>query len=480
MTIRGYLFALVALCATSQVYAQVLFTELDIHTNTAGPSGLYACDLDDDDDMDVLCAANEGNFICWFRNEGGDPIEWTRFTIAANMTGAHSVHANDFDNDGDLDVVGTTYGSSIYWFRNDGGDPIEWTSFTITNSFSQAHEVYSADIDDDGDFDVMGASSGRDRITLWYNEGGDPVEWTEQIIDDSCDMAKSVSAADIDGDGLMDIVSAAIESNDVYWYRNDGSDPINWTPYEVDLNFGGAHHVYPVDLDRDGHMDIVGAAYIYNQVAWWRNSGDDPPVWTRQIIAYGARDACQAKVADLNGDSLLDVVATLQGINTISLFINDGQSPITWGRENLTTNFVRPWPLDIADFDDDGDLDVVSASSYDGSNRVTWWRNDGVESTVSDESLLASDFQLTAYPNPFNPSVTTTFTLESDSHVNLSVYNIHGQLVRVLLDDRIGPGVHAVQWDGMDQTYSPVSSGVYFLRLQSANNSFLIKVVKLQ
>lgn len=189
--------------------AQVDFTEFAVSNATAGASGLHCCDLDDDGDQDILIAVSENHFFAWFRNDGGDPVQWTRFTIQLGMSGAHSVHANDIDNDGDLDVIGSTYGSAIYWFSNEGGDPTEWTLNTITSTFTEAHEIYSTDIDGDGDIDVVGASSGKDKVNLWYNEGGDPITWRVEEIDVSAEMAKSVAVADFNGDGTLDVVSAA-------------------------------------------------------------------------------------------------------------------------------------------------------------------------------------------------------------------------------------------------------------------------------
>ncbi|MCK4460515.1 MAG: S8 family peptidase [candidate division Zixibacteria bacterium] len=79
------------------------------------------------------------------------------------------------------------------------------------------------------------------------------------------------------------------------------------------------------------------------------------------------------------------------------------------------------------------------------------------------------------YPNPFNPSTEIRFSLPAASHVKLSVYNIMGQLVTTLTDQRLEAGDHAVEFDG-----SNVASGVYLYRLQTDASIVTRKMVLLK
>ncbi|HKW13104.1 MAG TPA: FlgD immunoglobulin-like domain containing protein [Candidatus Krumholzibacteria bacterium] len=83
-------------------------------------------------------------------------------------------------------------------------------------------------------------------------------------------------------------------------------------------------------------------------------------------------------------------------------------------------------------------------------------------------------------PNPFNPVTTISYTLPAGNHVSLSIYDASGRLVRTLVDEVKPSGSHQVTWNGMDNTHAPVSSGVYFYRLQAGAFSETKKMVLLK
>jgi 2',3'-cyclic-nucleotide 2'-phosphodiesterase (5'-nucleotidase family) len=75
------------------------------------------------------------------------------------------------------------------------------------------------------------------------------------------------------------------------------------------------------------------------------------------------------------------------------------------------------------------------------------------------------------YPNPFNPQTQIAYSIPLDSDVRLTIYNILGETVRVLVDGYQSAGVHDVTWDGHNQQGGPVASGTYFYRIQAGDFS---------
>ena len=80
---------------------------------------------------------------------------------------------------------------------------------------------------------------------------------------------------------------------------------------------------------------------------------------------------------------------------------------------------------------------------------------------VSDHQNIPSKIKLNpAYPNPFNSSTTLSYSLDSASFVDLSIYNLRGQLVDCICKEKQNPGPHSYQWNP-----HLIGSGIYLIRL---------------
>jgi flagellar hook assembly protein FlgD len=84
------------------------------------------------------------------------------------------------------------------------------------------------------------------------------------------------------------------------------------------------------------------------------------------------------------------------------------------------------------------------------------------------------------YPNPFNPETRISFSLGKESNVRVDVFNIKGQLVKNLLEERMVSGEHILLWDGTDDQGRVVGSGLYFYRLQTEDYSSTRKMMLLK
>jgi hypothetical protein len=336
--------------------------------------GVFACDVDNDNDCDILGAAKDGDFIAWWRNDGGNPINWTKFVIDDHFDGATSVFAVDIDGDLDVDVVGSAwYAKEIALWINTGGTPVTWSKYIIKSGFDFAHEVYCYDLDKDGDTDILGVSSDDDQIAWWRNDGGDPIAWTEQIICSDFDGAKCARVADFDNDGLLDVIGAAIFDDEIRLWRNCGGVPIVWEEYVIDDNFEGAHRVEPCDMDFDGDIDIVGAAYLGSELAWWRNDRGTPIIWTKQVIITNFDRACIGLPVDIDEDGDIDIIGTAQYGNDVAVFRNDGGNPFKWTKIVIDPLFQGAWPGFVSDIDSDGDIDIVVGASFE--DKLAWWES---------------------------------------------------------------------------------------------------------
>lgn len=97
------------------------------------------------------------------------------------------------------------------------------------------------------------------------------------------------------------------------------------------------------------------------------------------------------------------------------------------------------------------------------------------------ELLLPKAFSLSQnYPNPFNPQTIIEYTLPKSCHVQLTIYNIMGQSVKVLVNQYQAPGYKRVEWDGKNDQGEEVASGVYFYKFEARDFTHTKKMVILR
>jgi predicted flap endonuclease-1-like 5' DNA nuclease/alpha-tubulin suppressor-like RCC1 family protein len=205
------------------------------------------------------------------------------------------------------------------------------------------------------------------------NEAG--LVWLESDIDANADGAESLFVADMDGDGDLDIVSASVFDDTIAWYENDGATEPSWTASDIDTNADYARSVFVADMDDDGDLDIVSASYLDNTIAWYENDGAANPSWTKNVVATSAWGAMQVHVADMDDDGDLDIVSASYNDDTIAWYENDGAANPSWTASDIDTNADGAWRVYVADMDGDGDLDIVSQSNRDST--IAWYENDG-------------------------------------------------------------------------------------------------------
>ncbi len=85
-----------------------------------------------------------------------------------------------------------------------------------------------------------------------------------------------------------------------------------------------------------------------------------------------------------------------------------------------------------------------------------------------------------AYPNPFNPKTTIKYNIAKDSNVELVIYNIKGQKVRTLVNERKTQGEHSIVWNGQDDNGHNSATGVYFYRLKSGTHTSTQKLMMIK
>ena len=281
-----------------------------ITQEAAAASSIFAADLDGDGDADVLSASWEDDKIAWYENLGGGAFSGQR-VITQEADAASSVFAADLDGDGDTDVLSASAeDDTIAWYENRGGGAFSGER-VITMDAKQAYTVFAADLDGDGDADVLSASWEDDKI-VWYGNIGAGKFSEQRIIARDADGAGNVFAADLDGDGDLDVLAASYEfettsDDDVPFL--DGDDKIAW--YEnlgggafgrervITKKAASPTSVFAADLDGDGDADVLSASNRDDTIAWYENLS--PVNGDQAVDVADALEATTAPPVDCEG-----------------------------------------------------------------------------------------------------------------------------------------------------------------------------------
>ena len=412
----------------------VPFTSHAVATAFDGARCVRPADIDADGDVDLVAAASSGDVIAWFENSG-DGSSWVAHTIEAGtwVDGANSLGVADIDRDGDLDVFGSAgTANGIRWWENDGTPASgPWTGYWLEGPTLDAPNwVEWGDLDGDGDPDVVGAVTGDDAIMWWENDDPTGGWWTQHTINNTSDGAWSANITDLDGDGDLDVLTAAIFDNTIAWFESDGTPQDGgWLPRIVTSGFSDAHSARSADLDGDGDLDVIGVSLSGDTVAWWENDGTPADGgWTEHIVDTTFDLAYDVDATDVDGDGDLDILGAASLDAEITWWENDG-TPADggWKERVVTTTFSGAASVCSADLDGDGDTDLVGAARV--GDAISWWRNETIHRTA-------------AYPRPAGFLIDSSFSGEWQGAIGVADLDGDGDLDVAAVD----PGAGDIVW----------------------------------
>jgi hypothetical protein len=477
---------------------------------------LEVADLDGDGDADLVSADESGSIIAWQNH--GTPLGggWTAHQLgSANLP--LGLAAGDLDRDGDFDLAAAHVHGPTIW-ENDGS-PFdgEWSSWRVGDR--TVGVVRIADMDGDGCPDLITGAGlpwwrepdGDNWVTVWHGPWSPfSLSWQGTDVDLAYYTVMGLDVGDLDNDGDRDIVIGTDHAPqvgdannpvppedwpDVYQvraFRNDGGG--HWTKFDVGRDpeietlayvdyhgFWGASvtHVALADLDNDGDLDVIATERVEGDflVMGWQNDGTpfSGELWTPSAIAKGPvhnwleDSVLWAEAGDFDLDGDLDVVSGSRAVLEpwpLNLWENTGIafgaviSETHWLRHRISSRREDIWAGKVADLDQDGDLDLVTAAHALGAGEpstIRVWENASFSLDVAPASQTADPGEAIAY------SVTALAWHGFDQPIDLWVSGLP-------------VGVEAI-WQ--HNPLSPGSSTVLTLRTPSNNigRDYLMKVV---
>ncbi len=347
-----------------------------------GAYSVFTEDIDGDGDRDVLGAGFSSYMISWWENQDGSGTSWDVHVVDNNYPGARCVHADDMDGDGDIDILGAANeADDITCWLNSDGSGTSWDEYTLEGDFSEANSVSSADIDGDGDMDVLGTAN-VDGIARWENSDTSPgMSWTMHPVDDQISGVRCGHSGDLDGDGDLDVLGAVYSGDNIIWWENSNGSGTSWTEHLVDDDFEWAVCIRSDDLDSDGDQDIIGSGH---GLVWWENTDGSGTSWMKHVISDDS-SIYSLYSKDMNDDGFLDVLAT--NYSVVCWWGNMDGMGTDWIRHVAGTDFWVARSVYADDINGDGRQDALGAASAD-THQIAWWNLAGYTATGSLESSI--------------------------------------------------------------------------------------------
>ena len=261
--------------------------------------GVEVIDIENDGDWDFVTSpfsSTSGNGIEVWENDGTG-----NFTLKAdgvggtNNSSGYEFAVGDLNGDGYTDIFYP--GGDLYILLNDGNG--NFTNNGQDISVSSAEDVVLADFDNDNDLDAAIVRGGGSGFVgkVFVNDGIGQFTDTGQEI--TAGNSEGIDAADIDGDGDIDIVVAPWHGN-VWLKINDGVG--NYLPGDTLFDVGSSFYndVILFDQNFDGYPDIITDKHI------WLNNADDPGNFILQDFTMSV-STHDFEVIDMNNDILPDI-----------------------------------------------------------------------------------------------------------------------------------------------------------------------------
>lgn len=299
-------------------------------------AGGYYHDIDGDGDLDIVMGSDgNSNQIWWWENPYPDfapDRSWTRRLIKnSGGNDHHDMVISDFDGDGRGELVFWNQGAKGLFFAEIPADPRNSQRWNYTSIFKwtdgKSYEgLVAADIDGDGINDIVGGG-------LWFKHTGGG-SFQVNVIDEEQRPTRSAVGQLKPGGRPEVVLVAGDEPGPLKWYEWDGS---KWVGQQLlDRNVDNGHSLEIGDVNGDGHLDIFVAEMRFATntpnhnpgAQMWVLLGDSQGQFNPTVVAEGYGNH-ESRLGDLDGDGDLDILGKPYTWDTprLDIWLNEGTPP---------------------------------------------------------------------------------------------------------------------------------------------------------
>jgi len=420
-------------------------------------SNAALADVDGDGRAELFAPAKNGNVYAWHHD--GTPLGASAaFKGGFGTFPRSSPSFANLDGDPAPEIVYGAINGTLYVWNANGTD---MAPFPKSLGSACLSNTAIGDVDNDGTLDIVMITEGGAVHVVDSRTGLELAGWPRALGVKSNPKAPSPALADFESDGFLEIVVANNDlpttNSSIRVYDYLGNVRPGW-PIPTD-GFTSESSPIVADFSGDGVPDIVFGGEEGLLRGWDRNGVELQgfPIFTGDFV----RSVPTA--TDLDGDGGIDLVYA------------------GWDRKVYAWDFGVAWNAAAAQWPTlahDNQRSGYFARHVDGPTD-----SDGPGVIVAAPPARA---YVRNYPNPFNPTTTIEFgvpgaaTSAASTPVRVEIFDVHGRLVRTLVDRRLAPGIGRAVWHGDDRHGARVATGAYVVRIDAGGARASRRIVLLK
>ncbi len=338
---------------------------------------LQVVDLDDNGFLDVLWAPLETGTIYLYRRDGMSFSSYTKSLLVSATEEIYEFSIADVKGDGGGgDLLVSLLAGGVYWYEAKGSSIPTFMSSRLISE-TQATQFTTAYVGSDNRLDVVLLPLESQLLTLMTNSAGLPVEFNSTGLADDIGRVSVFKAVPSNSARAGDFVAASVADRAIYWYENDGQVSPGFTPLTIASDVEGVYLLEVSDINNDANPDVVWLSDGDSSINWAENNGLFNLEFTGTSIPTQLEGIYWLKVIDLDRDGHQDILVASSVTDTIVWFESDGANPPTFTEQTLVDTGPGIYAIQAVNLDGDAYIDLVLAS--DQENDVIWFENNGTD-----------------------------------------------------------------------------------------------------
>ena len=435
------------------------------------------CDINNDGQYDLLIGDDKGaiyHYVQHATDADSFVLQTSSFAPFHNSTRAHP-NFIDIDQDGLKDLFVGEYFGRVVHYEQTSANSCDFSSVVDQDvlkniDFGSKTGFVVKDIDQNGRLDLLIPEyRGLDSYLAHYQQQEvgslDFVLVNSRFNDIQIEKFYYPTLVDIDHNGQMDLLISRSNGWIVH-YEQDRTDPLRFKLRNHQLGdtllTGREVQITLADLDGDGLLDLLAGQGPGNIEHYEQSALNDTmfvPV-SKNFNNIKVEFYASPEITNLDGDTLVDLVVGNNDGN-LNYYEQDPTDPYLFHlmeEKFAGVDVIRQATPKFADVNHDGLLDLFIADRFGGLH--VFLREGG--STGIQFKSARKDFKLHQnFPNPFNPSTTISYQLNTPQPVELTIFNTLGQKVQTLVNQVQASGTYQVKFNAHG-----LSSGTYFYQLK--------------